>query len=226
MLIRICDHFRDNPKRIDKLISIKGLPDEWFFRDGPEGRELKKPWAADVDKNIPYDIRNLCDPMYVIFRYSPITAGAKEFIEKKQILGVKIDYNTEPGRQMWDDVERFIEETMPRNERVPVPVLCARDERSAFETYTPRRTSRGSLELVPSPIPMVDLTKFIQVTYEVKPEPAISPEPPAVAPPSLTVKAQEIIFKCESCEYTHRSKQGIRMHSTKKHPKPEKVGVS
>jgi hypothetical protein len=211
------DHFRDNPKRIDKLIAIKGLPEEWFFRDYNGDKELKKPWEPDVDKNVPYDIQSFCDPMYVIIRYPAIHKEAKEFIEKRKILGVRIDYNTEPGRQMWEDVERYVEETMPRNERVPVPVLCSRDERSAFETYTPRRNARGSLELVPSPIPFVDLTKYTTVKIEIPHQ--------AVAVPVILEKAEVEVFKCDSCEYTHRSKQGIRMHRIKGHPKTEKVGV-
>lgn len=225
MLIRICDHFKDNPKRIDKLIAIKGLPEEWMFRDSPEGKELKRPWEPDVDKNIPMDIRGFCDPMYVIIRYSAISADRKPTIEQRKIYGVRIDYNSEPGRQMWDDVERFVEESTPRDERIPVPVLCAKDERSSFETYTPRRTSRGSLELVPSEVPVVDLTKWIAPKPVVVP--SISPEPlsPPVAAAPVSAEVQGQPFKCTDCDYTHRSKAGLRMHSMKRHPK-EKVGVS
>lgn len=220
MLIRICDHFHNNPKRIDKLIAVKGLPDDWFFRESPEGRELKKPWEADIDKNIPMDIRHLCEPMYIVFRYPPIQAGAQGILEKRQILGVRIDYNSEPGRQMWEDVERFIEESTPRGERVPVPVLCARDERTAFETFTPRRNTRGSLELAPSPVPLVDLSKYVEV--EVKPK--VEPEP---AQPESMVSAtnQEKSFKCADCDYVNESPRGIRMHALKRHPKKEPVGV-
>lgn len=227
MLIRICDHFRDNPKRIDKLIAIKGLPDEWFFRDTDIGRELKKPWEADIDKNIPLDIRDKCEPMYIVKRYPAIHNQAKEVIEKSQILGVRIDYNSEPGRQMWDDIERYVEESMPRNERIPVPVLCARDERSAFETYTPRRSARGSLELVPSPVPMVDLNKYVptssvpvvqEILKTISSEPVVPASPP-------DVKAQELPFKCDSCEYTNSTKAGVRMHKNKKHPLKQKAGV-
>jgi hypothetical protein len=202
MLLRIVDHFRDNPKRIDKLIAIKGLPEEWFFRDGSEGRELKRPWEPDIDKNIPYDIRSLCEPMYVVMRFPPIDREHKEFIEKKKILGLRLDYNTEPGRQMWDDVERYIEETMPRGERIPIPVLCAKDERSAFETYTPRRNSRGSVELVPGPVPMVDLTQYVPVKMVEKspvlevvgadvgiPAAAFVPEPSSAAAPPVSATA-------------------------------------
>lgn len=218
MLIRIADHFKNNPKRIDKLIAIKGLPDEWLYRETAEGRELRKPWAADVDANIPMDIQHLCEPMYVNFRYSPVERGQKEVIDRRRIMGLKIDYNTEPGREMWDQVERYIEETMPRNERVPVPVVCAKDERSAFETYRPRRSSTGSLEFVPAPVPEVDLTKYGIA-------PVVVPVLPPVATPDAlsSTEPRAVKFKCDDCDYEHASKQGVRMHATKRHPKKEKV---
>ena len=219
MLIRICDHFRDNPKRIDKLIAIKGLPKEWFFREGEHGPELLKPWQPDIEKNIPIDIRHLCEPMYLIFRYAPIERGQKEIIEKRQVIGFRIDYNTEPGREMWDQVERYIEESIPRNERIPVPVLCARDERAAFETYTPRRTARGSLELVPNPVPLVDLTQYVQVVAQPK---AVEPEVLPKSIEEVTAPPTDVL-KCAECDFTHHSKAGIRMHTMKRHPKKEKV---
>lgn len=218
-LIRIVDHFNNNPKRIDKLIAIKGLPEEWFFRETPEGRELKRPWQPDIDANIPHDIRHLCEPMYLIFRYPPIQAGAKEVIEKRQVIGFRIDYNTEPGRQMWDDVERYIEETMPRNERIPVPVVCAKDERSGFETYATRRNVRGSLELIPSPVPFVDLTQYVAVKVE-----KIASEPIQQESES-TPTHQATRIKCAECDFEHESPRGIKMHAMKRHPKKEKVIV-
>lgn len=225
-LIRICDHFRNNPKRIDKLIAIKGLPDEWLYRETDEGRELRKPWQADIDANIPHEIRHLCEPMYVNFRYSPINKGEKEIIDRRQILGVKLDYNSEPGREMWDQVERYLEESIPRNERIPVPVVCSKDERSAFETYEPRRNAMGSLQFHPKEVPLVDLTKYVQV--ESKPVlPSVVNAPPLTTP--VDTKQQEstppqtVKFKCEECDYEHSSKQGIRMHKVKRHPKKEKV---
>lgn len=237
MLIRVTDHFRNNPKRIDKLIAIKGLPKTWtvdgvekpfIFRETPEGLELVKPWQADVAANIPLDIRHLCEPMYVNFRYSPITKGEKEVIDRRQILGLKLDYNTEPGREVWDWLERYMEETMPRNERLPVMVVCAKDERSSFETYRPRRTATGSLEFVPAPIPEVDLTKYQTPISPVVPPPSTLVVPPvetvATAPQAPSTKEpQAEKFKCEECDYEHSSKQGIRMHKVKRHPRKEKV---
>lgn len=223
------------------MIAVKGLPKEWFFRETAEGVELKKPWEADVDANIPHDIRELCDPMYIVFRHPALQSGAKEVIEKRRVLGFRIDYNSEPGRQMWEDVERFIEESIPRNERVPVPVLCARDERASFETFTPRRNTRGSLELSPSPVPMIDLTEYKQVQVSDKnekladdfliPSSDFVPERSSHKEDNLDVKTEPFkeskneLLKCESCDYTHISPRGIRMHSMKKHPKKEKVEV-
>jgi hypothetical protein len=223
LLLRICDHFKDNPKRIDKLIAIKGLPKEWFFTEIPEGMTLKRPWMPDIDANIPHDIRHLCEPMYLVFKYPAIQSGAKEVIEQRQVLGFKIDYNTEPGRQMWDDVERYIEESMPRSERIPVPVLCAKDERSAFDTYMGRRNTRGSLELIPSPVPLVDLTQYVQVKVQDIPSAATVLVPTPIE--TKTESSQNSEFKCDECDYHHSSQRGIRMHTMKRHPKKEKVSV-
>lgn len=225
MLIRVIDHFRNNPKRIDKLIAIKGLPKEWIFRETPQGLELRVPWMADIEANIPYDIRHLCEPVYVNFRYPPVERGAKEILDRRQIIGIRIDYNSEPGREMWDQVERYLEESIPRNERIPVPVLCAKDERSPFQTYMPRRTPTGSLELIPADVPLVDLTRYVQVIVEERPAPLptvdLPKPPPVVAEPQ---KPQSENFKCQDCDFEHRSMAGIRMHRIKRHPK-EKVGV-
>lgn len=232
MLIRICDHFRNNPKRIDKLIAVKGLPEEWFFRDVPEGKELKSPWKPDIDQNIPHEIRHLCEPMYMTFRYPPIEKGAKEVVERRQILGLKIDYNTEPGREMWDQIERYIEESTPRNERIPDPVVCARDERSSFETFKTYRNARGSLEFASSPVPFVDLRVYADpvqpvVSVQVPPSsPSVVVSPEVMAPPPPSTQAQPDIFPCKSCGVQFFKAQGLRMHMTKKHPKKEKVGAT
>src|SRR5689334_13813805 len=121
MLIRIVGHFRNNPRSIDKMIAIKGLPEEWLFREGANGKELAHPWKPDIDKNIPYDIRHLCEPMHLTFRYPPVERGANWVIEDRNVLGLVIDFNTEPGREMWEQVERYLEGTVPRDMRVPEP---------------------------------------------------------------------------------------------------------
>jgi hypothetical protein len=217
LLIRLVDHFKNNPKRVDKLIAIKGLPKEWMFVEGPNGLELRKPWIPDIDANIPESIRHLCEPTYVTFRYPPIERGQKETIDHRKILGLKLDYNSEPGRELWEQIERYIEESTPREIRLPVPVVCAKDERSAFETYRPRRSATGALEFVPEPVPEIDLSKYQVVTVESKPTPVLMPKE-EIAPVSA-------LFKCQECDYEHKSKAGIRMHKVKRHPEKEKVGT-
>ena len=158
-----------------------------------------------------------------------------EILDRRQILGVKIDFNSEPGRDMWERVERYIEETMPRNERVPVPVVCAKDERSLFETYEARRNSRGSLELRPAPVPEVDLTQYrIQTVVDPippvvmsSPQPVATPVPVVTLPQVSPTQPQAGLFRCDvkDCDYQHKSIRGIRMHQMKGHSKREMVGV-
>lgn len=233
MLIRLIGHFKNNPKHVDKMIAIKGLPEEWIFREGPNGKELAHPWKADVDANIPLDIRRFCEPTYLTFRFPPIEKGANWVIDHKQILGIVLNYMTQPGKEMWDQVERLLEGTVPRDMRVPQPVVLAKDEHGPFETYLPKRDSANHLYLEPCEIPEIDLRPYLAPkTRETKPEVRLDSPPPlpeSKETPDSTpnpVSLPETSFKCESCDYTHRSKQGIRMHVVKKHPKKEKVGVS
>lgn len=225
MLIRLVSHFKNNPKHIDKMIAIKGLPEAWLFREGPSGKELLHPWKADVDKNIPYDIRSLCEPMYITFRYPPISRGENWVVEYKQILGIVLDFMSEPGREMWEQIDRYLQGTIPRTERVPDPVVLAKDEHSAFETYAPKRSSTGSLQFEPSPIPLIDLTLYAPKVIPVVEQPPVVPpvkdEPPVPKAPA----PQPTLLKCDKCDYTNKSKPGIQMHKYKKHPIQQKVGV-
>ena len=220
MLIRLVSHFKNNPKHIDKLIAIKGLPEEWLFRELPdgEGKELIRPWTCDIDKNIPQDIRPFCEPTYVTLKYSPLERGAKAVTERKQILGVCLDFMTEPGRELWEKIERYLEGTIPRTERVPEPVVCAKDEHSAFETYAPKRSSTGSVYLEPAQVPEIDLT-----LYKVA--------PPVVAPPSLPAKPLSQVqqqaddLSCDECHKVFSKQRAVWMHKMKAHPKRQKVEV-
>ena len=219
MLIRLVGHFRNNPKSIDKLIAIKGLPEDWIFRELPngEGKTLVSPWIADIDKNIPHDIRSACEPVYLTFKYPPIEKGAKEVLEKRQVLGIKLDYMTEPGRELWDKIERYLEGTVPRDMQVPKPVLCSRDERSPFETHAAKRNSTGSLELIPSPIPEIDLTPYtIKKVEYVEPPPVLVEKEPE----GPTRMAKE--FKCDECEKEFAFEKVLKRHKRQNHKK-EKV---
>jgi C2H2-type zinc finger protein len=216
MLIRLVGHFKNNPKHIDKLIAIKGLPKEWIFREGTEGKELMRPWTADVDKNIPSDIRQFCEPEYITFRYPPVERGAKEIIEHKKILGVCLDYMTEPGRELWEKIERYVEGTIPRNERIPVPVVCSKDEHSPFETFEPKRSSAtNSLVFEPYPapgengVPEIDLNSYLPVA------------PVAAAPVAQIATVSTLA--CDQCSKVFDKIKALTMHKMKAHPKKEKV---
>lgn len=225
MLIRLAGHFLLNPQHIDKLICIKGLPDDWMFRTRADGRkELKAPWEADIDENIPKHVRHVCVPKTVVKYYSPIEKGREGVTEELTILGVKLNYMTEPGRAMWTKIERYMEGTIPRDIQLPIPVLVAKDQKSPFETFTARKRVTGGLELEPSEIPVVDLDN---PTGKIQPIiPQETHQATVLTPPSAPTAAKTPVeeFKCDQCKYSATKKQALRMHTTRLHKK-EKVGV-
>ena len=99
MLIRLCGHFPSNPGHIDKLISIKGLPTEWIFRENVKfgGKELVKPWEVDVEENIPKDIRHLCEPTEIIEVFPPIAPGQPPVVDKRTIIGIRFNFMDAAG---------------------------------------------------------------------------------------------------------------------------------
>lgn len=231
MLIRLTAHHLENPQHIDKLICIKGLPEDWFFRDNGRGMELAPPWKPDVTENIPTQIRHLCDVRQVVFYYPPIEKGRDGIIESKPVYAMKLDFGTEPGRQMWAKVERYLEKTIPRDVEVARPVLCAKDLKSPFETYLATRRRTGGMELEPMDVPVIDLTLYnapkpisplVAALPPAPPTKIVAATVPATAP---TAPPADTLLKCEECDYTHTKKQAIRMHTMKRHPKLEKVGA-
>lgn len=223
MLIRLCGHFIDNPNHIDKLICIKGLPDEWFFRMTKHGRELIKPWVPDIEENIPKDIRHLCDPIEITQVFPPIEKGKEGVVDKVTVIGLKFDYMTEAGQTTWEKIERYLERTVPRDQMIQKPVLVAPNQKSLFDPHEARRSGRGSLELRKAEIPVIDLR-----SAEPAPQPIITVQAPIVTAaekpaPAVTV-TQSGLVRCEPCnkEFNER---GLRMHNMKKHPSKVPVGV-
>lgn len=218
MLIRIAGHFLMNPQHIDKLICIKGLPDDWMFVERADGRkQLKAPWEPDIDANIPAHVRPICEPMKIVQYFSPTEKGKEGITDERTILGVKINFMTEPGRAMWTKVQRYMDASIPRDQQIPEPVLVAKDQRSPFETFTPRKRVTGGLELEPSDVPVVDLNKPVPAARPLL-EPQAAPSQQKVSPPSES-KPPAAVFKCEHCEYTSEKERGVRMHSMKRHKK-------
>lgn len=219
MLIRLIGHYIDNPNRIDKLIAIKGLPEEWFFRQSRFGRELIKPWEPDVEANIPRDCRHLCEPIEFVQVFAPVEKGREYVVDTRIANALRFDYVTEQGQTMWDQIERYLERTVPRDKMVPKPVLVAPDHKSSYSPHEARRSVRGSLELRPAEVPFVDLTP------EVKKEPIVAPPvtPPAAATAPV-IKAPTDLFACEQCSKSFKNKQALGMH-TRFHIKKVAVGV-
>lgn len=236
MLIRITQHYPNNPSHIDKLIAIKGLPEDWLFRTSRfGGKELVYPWEPDVEENIPEHIRHLCEPTEITQVFPPIEKGRDYVVDKKTILGLKFSYMTEPGQVLWDKIERYLDRMTPRDQKVPQPVLVAPNHKDNFNPHAVRKTVRGSLELYKSEIPVVDLRT-------VKEEPAAilvsypttagtgnttvtinqTPQPPITAP---TLAAE---FQCDQCDKKYAVKQHLTMHKMGKHrvrKKAEPIGV-
>jgi hypothetical protein len=166
MLIRLAGHFKNNPHHIDKLICIKGLPEEWVFKPSrwlPGGKELIKPWIPDVEANIPGAIRHLCDPVEIAEYAPPIQPGVAGITDTKTILGIKLHFDTQPAYDIWEKIERWLERITPRDQKVPEPVLVAKDHKgdgiSAFSPHIGRRNSRGVIEVMPAEIPVVEFVK-------------------------------------------------------------------
>ena len=214
MLIRIAGHYPMNPKHIDKLICIKGLPEEWIFKDSVYGgKELVKPWIPDIDENIPKEIRHLCDPVEITIYTAPINSERKPVIDKRTILGIKFEYGTNPGQELWDKIERYLDRMTPRDQKVPVPVLVAPDHKSSFSPHISMKNPRGALELFPAEIPVVDLRK-----EEPKPVEIEDPKPIVSRPVIEQVKVvPDKVFLCSGCNKEFKNDLGLEIHNRRMH---------
>jgi hypothetical protein len=232
MMIRLAGHFIDNPNHIDKLICIKGLPDDMFFRNGAHGRELIRPWVADVEVNIPKEIRHLCDEFKFVQYFPPIDKDHKGFVDEITALGVKFEYISEAGQTMWERIERYLERSVPRDQIIPKPVLVAPNQKSGFDPHEARRGARGNLELRKADVPVIDLR-------QPEPTPTVVVQPPVqtatvYAAPVVKLETKqsepapiaEKLSRCDPCQKDF-NERGLRMHNMKKHPQPiqHTVGV-
>jgi hypothetical protein len=235
MLIKLTGHFIDNPQHIDKVIAIKGLPEEWMFRPSKYGgKELIRPWVPDVAENIPLSIRHLCEETEVTVVFPPIEKGRDSVVDKIKIIGLKLDFGTEPGQDLWMKIERYVEQMTPRDQKVPKPVLCAPNHKSDFSPHEVRKTIRGSLELRPTEVPMVDLRQsLVGPRVEVAP-PVVIPKPVVEQKEEkVTVsvednkKTEELkIWQCKKCDQKFTELGKLRGHNLRGHKEiREKIEV-
>lgn len=212
MLIRLMGHFINNSQHIDKMICIKGLPKDWLFRKRGDSVELNPPFTADIPENIPKFIRHLCTPTEIVKYFPPIERGKEGVLDKMTILGVKLDYMTEAGRDMWTQIERYVDGILPRHTQVPTPVVISKDQKSPFETYTLRKRVTGGVSMEPSEIPVIDLEREKLEAPPAVVAPLIASIPVVVAPVS---KPEEFEYKCKECDYASHKERAVKMHSLK-----------
>lgn len=225
MLIKLAGHFVNNPQLIDKIISIKGLPFEWFFRHNSRhgGYELVTPWEVDVNANIPASIRHLCEEHSITVVFPPIEKGRDSVVEKRNIPAVKLDYSRGPGQEMWERIERYLEQSVPRDQLIPKPVLCAPNQKSEFSPHEVKRNSRGSLELRPAEVPEIDVTKSFTSRVEEKPiEPQVEKK--------VTVEKEDNpeeskVWECKKCGTNFTDLKLYRGHNLRCKKVVEKVEV-
>ena len=217
MLIRIMNHHVNNPRLIDKLIVVKGLPEDWIFRRREQGMELLRPWEPDADVNIPHSIRHLCDPIAFCHYFPPINTEKKTFEgfwDTRTVLGLRLDYSQGPGQEMWDKIEEFIDRSISRFEKMPEPVVVAKDQLSAFETYLPKRAHGKSLELIPMEVPVVDLRRestpqVTLTTSQLETAPVLETPALRVPPPLATPESR---FSCKVCGQEFKNAYFVRKH--------------
>lgn len=231
MLIRLCAHHVLNPHLIDKLIVVNGLPQEWIFKKVPQGDQLLPPWEPDVDANIPKEIRHLAQPITYCKWFPPVRHYDQKyegFWDTRTVYGLRLDYSYGPGQEMWNKIEDFIEGTIPRNEKMPVPVMVAPDQKSSFSPVIAKKSERGGgIQLIGADVPVVDLTIYVATTPQVAPPVTIATPVAAVIKTQTVAEKPKVEVstevKCDECDYKTEKLRALRMHKMQKHPIKEKA---
>lgn len=220
MLIRLVSHAtRRNSNLIDELIRIDGLPEDMVYRFSNGKRYLKSPWEPDIDANIPRHIREHCEPVVITEDLPPernqVTGELQKPTDTKTILGVRLNLDNNPGKEVWEQITRILEHSIPRDMKIPLPAIVAPNQKDAF-----------SLEA--KDIPVVDLRPpKVQPTITVA-TPAVVQIQPVVAfnPPKAEEPIQPVVFTCGVCKKSFEAQRGLWMHERKtRHKVKEAVAV-
>lgn len=136
MLIRLISHPTDNPLHIDKLIYVEGLPDKMVF-DTRNGRKLlREPWKMDPVENLPKSIRDAFEPITVTVHTPAFAAPNGEkypaLDDDMEVWALQLDYQNGQGESTWKQIERMIDMSTPRDERLPVPAVVAQNRIENF----------------------------------------------------------------------------------------------
>lgn len=210
MLLRLISDGTNNPAHYDKMIAIDGLPEEWIFDrrvDKDDKGEtdtrlfLKSPWEIDVTENIPEGIRNKFqeEPMEVWMETpQEIRPGTYQAAQEigfirwyRDAYGMRLNIQTNAGRQMWDQIIDLMDRETPRSQRVPMPAVVG---------------DKFQWTLQPSQVPYVKLTgdKIIVPKEQIKEVPT-------------PIEARPNQFPCRTCGDVFDKERGRWMHERKKH---------
>jgi len=213
MLIRIAGHGFNNPHLIDKLIIIKGLPFDWIFKKVPQGNQLLPPWNPDIEENIPESLKTQVEPIVYCQWFDSVRHHDRNyegFWDTRTVHGLKLECQYGPAQEMWKKIEEYVEGTLPRTEKMPVPVLVAPDQKSDFKPHVAKRDGQGHLVLMPASVPVVDLTIYG------KPDSIV--ERPKIAPEIPPVPWNPLAYACEFCEQEFMEKNALKNHKIELHP--------
>lgn len=189
MLIRVVSHPTNNALHIDKLICLKGLPEKMMFDVRNGKRFLKEPWKMDPIENLPKYIRSAFEPETITLYTPPFKSPNGDYYQAleddHEVVAVQIDYQNGQGEQLWKQIERMIDMSTPRDEKLPVPVVVAVN-----------RTE--NMSITAEEIPVVDFAAKKEEGVEKKPQAPVAGD-----------------RRCQTCNKTFDREQQLRMHKAR-----------
>lgn len=198
-LIRLVSHPFKNKYLCDKIMFIDGIPDSMLYFQRNGKNYLKAPWTPDVTANIPEPVRSKFQPKpFKINLYlAPPEKGVPPIDDEINCYGLMLDYQNGQGEQMWESIEKMIDDVTPRGVDLPKPVIV---EPGLDDEHRARQWTIG-----PETIESVSLT---------------TTRDEGLVKPSITAE----VFECGTCNKPFAKAQGLRMHKMKAHKKVP-VGV-
>lgn len=210
MLIRLMSDGTKNPGHYDKMIAIDGLPEEWIFNrrvdKDDKGRDdarlfLKDPWELDVTDNIPEGIRmKFQESPFEVWFETPQELRPGTFAPPSEIgfirwmkkaYGLRLNLQTNGGKQMWDQIVDLLDRETPRSQRIPEAAVVG---------------DRMQWTLQPSQVPYVKLTGTVA---------QVPQEQVQIIQPKKEARPNE--YSCRHCNDIFDKERGRWMHERRKH---------
>lgn len=132
-LFRLASHAKNNKLHIDKLIAIEGVPEHLLFESRGGKQVLRQFLGFGIPENLPKDIRKeFCNGDTILRYVAPFEKGAEAVFQEIPLYDIVIDCGTRQGAELWEKIERMIDDQTPRDRKVPEPVVVAKDHKSGF----------------------------------------------------------------------------------------------